>query len=131
MSVGETVKQRPNFILFITDQHQANHLGCYGNAVLKTPHIDHIAGRGTRFDRFYVTNPFCMPSRSSIITGRMPSAHGVRTNGVPLSLQSQTFVESLRSDGYRTALIGKLHLQNMTSVPRALHAVACRCGFRR
>ncbi len=113
------MKQRPNFILFITDQHQANHLGCYGNAVVKTPHIDHIAGRGTRFDRFYVTNPFCMPSRSSIITGRMPSAHGVRTNGVPLSLESQTFVESLRSDGYRTALIGKLHLQNMHNIPRA------------
>ena len=119
MSVREALKQRPNFILFITDQHQANHLGCYGNAVVKTPHIDQIAGRGTRFDRFYVTNPFCMPSRSSIITGRMPSAHGVRTNGVPLSLESQTFVESLRSDGYRTALIGKLHLQNMTSAARA------------
>jgi len=99
VSESDALKQRPNFILFITDQHQANHLGCYGNTVLKTPHIDQIAGRGTRFDRFYVTNPFCMPSRSSIITGRMPSVHGVRTNGVPLSLESRTFVESRSRPG--------------------------------
>lgn len=114
-----TGEKRPNFLLFITDQHQANHLGCYGNAILKTPHIDKLAANGTRFDRFHVTNPFCMPSRSSIVTGRMPSAHGVRTNGVPLNLSSQTFVDSLRSAGYRTALIGKAHLQNMTGKPRA------------
>ena len=48
---------RPNFLLFITDQHRADFLGCYGHPVLRTPHIDSIAARGTAFDRFYVASP--------------------------------------------------------------------------
>jgi arylsulfatase len=48
-----------------------------------------------------------------MMTGRMPSAHGVRHNGIPLSLEANTFVELLREAGYRTGLIGKSHLQNM------------------
>ena len=105
---------KPNFLLFITDQHRADNLGCYGNDIIKTPNIDSIAGRGTRFDHFYVANPLCMPNRSSLMTGRMPSVHGVRCNGTPLSLSARTYVEHLADNGYDTALIGKSHLQNMT-----------------
>ena len=64
---------RSNFLLFITDQHRADFLGCYGHPVLRTPHIDSIAARGTAFDRFYVASPVCMPNRASLMTGRMPS----------------------------------------------------------
>ena len=103
---------RPNFLLFITDQQRADHLGCYGNTVNQTPHIDAIAARGTRFDRAYVACPVCMPNRASLMTGRMPSVHGVRHNGIPLSLGATTFVSLLRNAGYRTALLGKGHLQN-------------------
>ena len=109
--------KRPNFVLFITDQHRADFLGCYGHPVLRTPHIDSIALRGTAFDRFYVASPVCMPNRASLMTGRMPSVHGVRSNGIPLSRQSVTFVEVLRAVGYRTALVGKSHLQNFTGNP--------------
>lgn len=105
---------RPNFILFITDQHRADHLGCYGNRVVKTPHIDGIAERGTRFDRFYVATPICMPNRATLMTGRMPSLHGARQNGTPLALSATTFVDLLAAAGYRTALIGKSHLQSMS-----------------
>jgi arylsulfatase A-like enzyme len=104
----------PNFLLVITDQHRADYLGCYGHPLLKTPHIDSIAGRGTRFDRFYVATPVCMPNRATLMTGRMPSVHGVRSNGMPLSLRSNTFVDALRAGGYATALVGKSHLQNFT-----------------
>ena len=89
----------------------------YGNKVLRTPHIDAIAGRGRRFDRFYVATPVCMPNRATIMTGRMPSLHGVRHNGIALSLHHTTFVEVLRATGYATALIGKSHLQNFTPEP--------------
>lgn len=106
--------RRPNFVLFITDQHRADYLGCYGHPVLRTPHIDSIAARGISFDRFYVASPVCMPNRASLMTGRMPSVHGVRSNGIPLSRQSVTFVDLLRDAGYRTALVGKSHLQNFT-----------------
>ncbi|HKF13000.1 MAG TPA: sulfatase-like hydrolase/transferase, partial [Xanthobacteraceae bacterium] len=99
----------PNFILFITDQQRADFLGCYGHPVLRTPHIDSIAAKGTAFDRFYVASPVCMPNRASLMTGRMPSVHGVRSNGSPLPINSNTFVDALRAGGYATALVGKSH----------------------
>jgi arylsulfatase A-like enzyme len=105
---------KPNFLFIITDQHRADYLGCSGHPVLRTPHIDSIAARGRRFDRFYVANPVCMPNRATLVTGRMPSAHGVRSNGIPLSVRANTFLEILRLQGWRTALLGKSHLQNMT-----------------
>jgi arylsulfatase A-like enzyme len=124
------MSKRPNFILFITDQHRADFLGCYGHSVLRTPHIDSIAAKGTAFDRFYVASPVCMPNRASLMTGRMPSVHGVRSNGIPLSMNSVTFVELMRDAGYRTALIGKSHLQNFTSWPPIVKRPPAREGYR-
>ncbi|HRL20900.1 MAG TPA: sulfatase-like hydrolase/transferase [Alcaligenes sp.] len=107
----------PNFLLFITDQHRADHLGCYGNPDVRTPSLDALAARGWRAERFYVATPICMPNRASLMTGRMPSVHGARHNGVPLPLESNTFVDVLRRAGWRTALVGKAHLQNITDDP--------------
>src|SRR5260221_9955508 len=108
---------RPNFLLIMTDQHRADHLGCYGNRVLATPHIDGLAQRGVAFDRFHVASPICMPNRATLMTGRMPSVHGVRHNGIPLSLDATTFADLMRGMGYRTAMVGKSHLQNMLDKP--------------
>lgn len=111
--MAKGTRRRPNFILFITDQQRADHLGCYGSPV-PTPHIDSIAARGTRFSRFYVATPICMPNRATLMTGRMPSLHGARHNGIPLSLSATTFVDILAAAGWKTALIGKCHLQSMS-----------------
>ena len=111
------MKKRPNFLFIMTDQQRADHLGCYGNPVVQTPNIDSIAAKGTRWDRFYVANPICMPNRASIMTGRMSSVHGARHNGIPLSKDHTTFVELLRDAGYSTGLIGKSHLQSFTGLP--------------
>ena len=119
----------PNFLLFITDQHRADFLGCYGHPVLRTPHIDSIAKRGTAFDRFYVASPVCQPNRASLMTGRMPSVHDVRSNGIPLSMDAVTFVDLLRDAGYRTALIGKSHLQNFTPYDPIIKRPPPREGF--
>ena len=108
---------RPNFLLFITDQHRADHLGCAGHPMLRTPHIDALAARGCRFTDFHVATPICQPNRASLMTGRLPSAHGLQLNGRELSHGERTFVQSLRDAGYRTALAGKSHLQNITAVP--------------
>ena len=105
--------RQPNFLFIITDQHRADHLGCYGNTVVQTPNIDRLADAGTRFERFYVATPICMPNRATLMTGRMPSLHGARQNGIPLSLTATTFVDVLRAAGYATALIGKCHLQSI------------------
>ena len=111
--------QRPNFLFIITDQQRADHLGCYGNPLVQTPNIDGLAKSGTRFDRFYVATPICMPNRATLMTGRMPSLHGSRHNGIPLPLTATTFVDILRAAGYDTGLIGKCHLQSINdSVPK-------------
>lgn len=105
---------RPNFLIFVVDQMRADWLGCTGHKVVKTPNIDAIAAAGTCFDDFHVALPVCMPNRASLMTGRMPSVHGVRYNGLPLSRRANTFVDVLAKAGYDTALIGKSHLQPYT-----------------
>ena len=114
------MSNKTNFLFIITDQHRADHVGCYGNKIVRTPSINSLAERGIRFNRNYVANPVCMPNRASIMTGRMPSLHGCRHNGIALSREHTTFVEVLRDAGYRTALIGKSHLQGMTGMPPSI-----------
>jgi len=112
------MSERPvNFLLFITDQHRADHIGCYGNPIVQTPNLDALAQRGWRSENMHVATPICMPNRASMMTGRYPSAHGARHNGIPLSLEATTFVDRLRQAGYQTGMVGKAHLQNMTDLP--------------
>jgi arylsulfatase A-like enzyme len=106
--------RRPNFLFFIADQLRADHLGCYGHPIVRTPNIDAIAARGHRFDRCYVASAVCQPNRNTIMTGRMPSLHGTQQNGVPLALDAVCFTHLLRAGGWRTGLFGKAHFQNFT-----------------
>jgi len=108
---------RPNFLVIMTDQQRADHLGCYGNDILRTPRIDALAARGTRFDRFYVANPICQPNRAALATGQLTSVNGCRQNGIPLGLDCTTYADVLRAAGYRTGLVGKAHFQNVSPVP--------------
>ncbi|MGL4178115.1 MAG: sulfatase-like hydrolase/transferase [Dermatophilaceae bacterium] len=85
-SAGEAAR-RPNVLVILTDQLRWDHTGFGGNQVVQTPHLDRLAETGTVFERSYVTNPICMQSRASIFTGRMPSLHRVRANGIPLDLR--------------------------------------------
>ena len=101
-----------NVLFIIADQQRADHVGFMGNAVVQTPNIDAIANRGTVFENAWVSNPVCMPNRSTIMTGRMPTAHGVIFNDRTLDWSSNTFVRRFRAAGYRTGLIGKSHLQH-------------------
>jgi len=98
-----------NVIFFITDQQRADHLGCAGNPVLRTPNLDQLASEGVRFSNAYVANPTCMPNRSSIMTGQYPNTC-VRSFGVNLPVDIPTFSGVLREQGYTTKAIGKMHL---------------------
>ncbi|MCY3877852.1 MAG: sulfatase-like hydrolase/transferase [Rhodobacteraceae bacterium] len=111
------MNNQPNILYIMTDQHRADWLGCVGHPQLRTPHIDSLAGRGTRFSNFYVTSPVCMPNRAAIFTGRYPSVNGLRHNGLPLPVNANTFVDILRAGGYHTACIGKSHFQPFTDRP--------------
>ena len=105
------VPLQPNVILFVADQLRADHLGCYGHPLGVTPNIDRIATAGVRFAEAHAASALCMPNRATMITGRMPSLHGVRRNGIPLPHRQHTAPGVLAESGYRTALIGKAHFQ--------------------
>ena len=107
-----TAAARPNVLVVITDQQRADHVGFMGNTTVRTPNLDALAQRSTVFENAWVSNPVCMPNRCSIMTGRMPSAHGVIFNDRSLDPGANTFVRRFRKQGYRTGLIGKSHLQH-------------------
>lgn len=99
-----------NFVCFVADQLRFDMLGCAGHPLLKTPHIDRLAAEGVRFNRCYTLQPMCMATRSTWLTGLTPRGHGVRCNGVPLSPSIPTMTGALRSAGYHTHSIGKIHV---------------------
>ncbi|WP_426003151.1 sulfatase family protein [Paenarthrobacter sp. NyZ202] len=105
--------KRPNVLFIIADQLRADHLGFGGNSTVRTPNLDALAARSLVFNNATVANPTCMPNRASLMTGRWPSAHGTRCNGITLDPFTQTVPGSLASSGYRTVGVGKLHHQNM------------------
>ncbi|MFX1392720.1 MAG: sulfatase [Promethearchaeota archaeon] len=105
------MSEKMNVLFIISDQHRADHLGCAGNPDVKTPNLDALANDSVRFTSAFCANPMCMPNRASILTGLYPNAHGVRSNGINLSEDRPTIVDTLRNRGYITASVGKIHLQ--------------------
>ncbi|MGV9204484.1 MAG: sulfatase [Promethearchaeia archaeon] len=103
--------KKKNVLFIMTDQHRADHMGCAGNEVLKTPNLDRLASEGVKFTNAYCANPMCMPNRATIFTGCYPNVHGVRSNGINLTPKIETFVESMRKKGFVTSKIGKPHFQ--------------------
>ncbi|MCB1646233.1 MAG: sulfatase-like hydrolase/transferase [Pseudomonadales bacterium] len=103
---------RPNILWIIADQLRADHVGFGGNSVVRTPNLDALAARGRVFNNAWVANPICMPNRCTMLTGRMPTSHGVIFNDRSLSLNSNTVAHQMKAAGYRTALIGKSHIQH-------------------
>ena len=111
------MKNPVNFVFIITDQQRADFLGCAGHPVLRTPGVDSLAASGFRLENMHTASPVCMPNRASLLTGRHPSAHGLRRNGLYLPRGARTFAELLSLAGYDTALFGKSHVQPMLSTP--------------
>ncbi len=102
--------KRPNVLLIFTDQQTDEAMSCAGNPHLNTPAMDRIAARGVRFTRSYVTQPLCLPCRSSIQTGRYPHEIGTPTNGVKLNGAYPMLGELMSAAGYDTAYFGKWHV---------------------
>jgi choline-sulfatase len=105
----------PNVLWIFCDELRADAIGCYGNEYAKivTPAIDSIAAAGTRFDRFYVNSPVCVPSRATYLTGQLPSRTGIYHNeglSLPDPASPLSFVEQFRDAGYLTVNLGKEHV---------------------
>ena len=113
-----TPLDRPNILLITTDD-QGLHAGCYGDALARTPHIDKLAGEGVRFARAYVAQASCSSSRSTILTGLYPHQNGQigLANEYAMHEDIRTLPAMLKAEGYRTGLIGKLHVKPVASFP--------------
>ena len=98
------------FILIMTDTQGTNVVGCYGHPELHTPNIDRLAEEGIRFERAYTACPVCGPARSAIFTGTYPHTNGSWGNDMPLGANIKTVGQRLQDNGFRTAYIGKWHL---------------------
>lgn len=98
-------------VLFIISDDLRPELGCYGNSMIKTPNVDGLAARGTRFDRAFAQFPLCNPSRTSILNGRYPTQTGVLDNNTYFRAKHPEFVtlpQYFKNNGYAALRTGKI-----------------------
>jgi arylsulfatase A-like enzyme len=116
---------RPNVVFILTDDQGCWAMGCAGNDEIRTPHLDRLAQTGVRFEHFFCASPVCSPARASLLTGRIPSQHGVhdwiRAGNSPIEqekggvlveyLEGQPgYTDRLTREGYVCGISGKWHL---------------------
>ncbi|MDP6523087.1 MAG: sulfatase [Kiritimatiellia bacterium] len=104
---------RPNIVWMFSDDHAYQAIGAYGGRFEKenlTPHIDSLARDGMLFERAYVGNSICAPSRATLLTGKHSHLNGKYDNRGGFNHDQQQFQKILQKNGYQTAMIGKIHL---------------------
>lgn len=114
LSACATGKKRPNILFIFSDDHGYQAISAYGGRlkdIAPTPNIDRIAEKGMLFNKCYVTNSICAPSRATILTGKHSHLNGVIDNRVKFDGSQQTFPKLLQKVGYQTAIVGKWHLK--------------------
>lgn len=115
---AQTPAAKPDVFLVTIDTLRADHVHCYGYAGVETPALDALAKAGIRFSQAYTPSPITNTSHASILTGLLPSSHGVTDFGVPLSATHPTLAVLLKSQGYQTgAFIGAVILDSKTLAP--------------
>jgi arylsulfatase A-like enzyme len=112
---------RPNIVLILSDNQSAASMASYGNRDVRTPHIDRLSQRGVRFTHAYAASGMCSPTRATLLTGLMPSQHGLHNAlsdewvdrlepGWSAVAEFRTVPATLAQHGYQTAMIGKWHV---------------------
>ena len=131
--------EQPNLLFILSDDQGAWAMGCAGNEEIRSPNLDRLAREGIRFDNFFCASPVCSPARASILTGRIPSQHGVHdfvsmphdregqpnpdipANSIHFLSGTPSYADLLAEIGYDTCLSGKWHLGD---------CLQPRCGFQ-
>lgn len=111
--------KQPNVVFIISDDQGFWSLGCAGNREIYTPNIDRLAAQGMRFENFFCVSPVCSPARASLLTGCIPSQHGVhdwlrdddeRRASIEYLAGQYSYTKALAESGYECALSGKWHM---------------------
>src|SRR6266436_5256939 len=116
--LAQTKASQPDVFLITIDTLRADHVHCYGYESIETPALDGLAKDGVRFTQDFTPSPITNTSHTSILTGLLPSSHGVTDFAVPLSPAHRTWAEVLHERGYHTAaFIGAVILDSKTLAP--------------
>lgn len=115
--------ERPNIVFFFADDQTTSTLGCYGNDVIRTPNIDSLAARGTRFENAFVSHSICWVSRTTILTGLTGRSFGTAANPdtARADAVAELYSDVLRENGYRTGYFGKWHAKTPNGWRREDH----------
>ncbi len=121
---------RPNIVIIISDDQGKLDLGCYGNKFCTTPNLDSLAGEGARFTGAFTPTAICTPSRSALLTGLYPhrsGGYGFRS----IHPGVRTLPELIGKAGYRTGIIGKVHVSPLDQFPFDVMVGVQQLGFGR
>jgi choline-sulfatase len=117
MTQTDTVQERPNILLIMSDEHDPSITGCHGHPTIASPHLDRLACEGAVFDNAYTNCPICAPARVSFMTGLYVHQHGCWDNAAPFRSGLPTMGSYLEAEGYETVLCGRTHFVG----PNRLH----------
>ncbi len=104
------MQTRPNIIFYFSDQQRYDTMGCYGQPLAVTPHLDALAATGTVFEQAYSCQPVCGPARACLQSGLYPTQVNGHRNGLALPQDITTLADHFANNGYQTAYVGKWHL---------------------
>jgi N-sulfoglucosamine sulfohydrolase len=108
---------RPHLVMFLSDDHGVDFVGCYGNQAIRTPNIDALAGQGMRFTRVFAASPTCAPSRAAMYTGLHSSRNGLMGNHTACRPDVKSLPHFLQPLGYRVVLANKTHIKPPEAFP--------------
>ena len=110
----KSFNKKPNIIVVMSDEHNANIMGCYGNQIIRTPNLDRLAEQGITLESAYCNSPLCVPSRLSFTSGKYASRVGAWNNGCWLpNDEYPSLPRILNNSGYESFLCGKQHYDGM------------------
>lgn len=110
-------QNKPNMVIFISDDLNQQDIGCYGNIDVKTPNMDLLAAEGMRFNCAYAASPICTPSRSAIFTGLYPFRNGSQMNHFTVRPNTRNLPQFLQKFGYRVVISGKTDIFPLHNFP--------------
>lgn len=110
-------QSKPNVVIFVADDLGREDIGPYGNQIVRTPHLDQLAGESLLFSAAFAASATCSPSRAALLTGMLPFRNGAHANHTGIHEGVKTLPVRLKSLGYRAAIAGKYHIGPVDAYP--------------